>query len=67
MQQKESNLVSIILPTYNRSSFIKDSVNSLISQTYQNIEIIVVDDGSTDNTKHIIEQFSDGKIKYIHK
>ncbi len=43
--------ISVIIPTYNSAKFLIQSLNSVIKQTYQDIEIIVVDDGSTDNTK----------------
>jgi glycosyltransferase involved in cell wall biosynthesis len=57
-------MVSVIIPTYNRAGFISDAVQSVINQTYKNIEIIVVDDGSTDSTKSSVEPFRD-KIHYI--
>ena len=59
-------LVSVIIPTYNRNNIISRAIDSVIKQTYDNIEIIVVDDGSTDNTKQILRQFR-GKVKYIYK
>ncbi|MGN6614043.1 MAG: glycosyltransferase family 2 protein, partial [Candidatus Nitrosocosmicus sp.] len=49
-------LVSIVIPTYNRSAFLKEAIQSVISQTYRPIECIVVDDGSTDNTKEVVEK-----------
>ncbi|MEW6620095.1 MAG: glycosyltransferase, partial [bacterium] len=58
--------ISIIIPTYNAENFLPQAINSVVEQTYQDIEIIVVDDGSTDNTKRIIEPFMD-KIYYIYK
>ncbi len=69
MTNKKSNpLVSVIIPTYNRAHLIKRSIKSVLNQTYQNLEIIVVDDGSTDDTKEIIESFNENRIKYIqHK
>ncbi len=57
-------LVSVIIPTYNYGSFISESIKSVINQTHDNIEIIVVDDGSTDNTKSVIEEFG-RKVKYV--
>ncbi|MBL4663078.1 MAG: glycosyltransferase [Flavobacteriaceae bacterium] len=60
----QSKLVSIIVPTYNRLDYLKLTLQSLLGQTYQNIEIIVVDDGSDgDDNKRYCEQFS--KINYI--
>ena len=53
------NKVSVIIPTYNRAELLKDSVLSVIAQTYRPIECIVVDDGSTDNTRAVIEDIID--------
>ncbi|PIR72625.1 MAG: hypothetical protein COU42_00605 [Candidatus Nealsonbacteria bacterium CG10_big_fil_rev_8_21_14_0_10_36_24] len=62
----ENPLVSIIIPTYNASAYIADAVDSAVKQTYLNKEIIVVDDGSTDDTKKILAPYiRDGFIKYI--
>ena len=54
----EKNLIyfSIIMPTYNRSFCIEKAINSLLNQTYKNFELIIIDDGSTDNTKELIEE-----------
>ena len=60
-------LVSVIIPTYNRARDLKEAVDSVLRQTYQNIEIIVVDDGSTDETHEIMNSFTDQRIKYIKK
>jgi glycosyltransferase involved in cell wall biosynthesis len=51
-------LVSVIIPAYNAERFIKKTLNSVFAQTYSNLEIIVVDDGSCDRTARIVEQFS---------
>jgi len=61
-------LVSIIIPTYNRANLIGDTLDSVLAQTYQNWECIVVDDGSTDNTKEVIENYTkkDARFQY-HK
>jgi glycosyltransferase involved in cell wall biosynthesis len=58
---------SIIIPTYNRSSFIAKTINSLLSQKNQDFEIIVVDDGSTDNTEDVVNSFNNKKIRYFRK
>jgi len=59
--------VSVIIPTYNRSSLVKKAVNSVLCQILDKLEIIIVDDGSTDNTAPIIKQISDKRIRYIYK
>ncbi len=65
---KNNDLVSIIIPTYNRQDLLKESVESVINQTYKNIELIIVDDGSIDNTKAVVENYlSDPRVKYIYQ
>ncbi|MBW4358897.1 glycosyltransferase family 2 protein [Flavobacterium taihuense] len=59
-------LVSVVIPTYNRSYSLHATIDSVIKQTYKNIEIIIVDDGSTDNTKYIVSSFGN-KVVYIQK
>ena len=54
-----SELVSVIIPVYNSVQFLKESLESVINQTYPNIEIICVNDGSTDNSLEILQQYSD--------
>lgn len=63
------NKVSIILPIYNVEKYLEKCVNSVISQTYQNIEVILVDDGSKDSSGGICDELveSDNRIKVIHK
>ena len=62
-----SKLVSIIVATYNRAAYIKHTLNAIASQTYQNFECIIIDDGSTDNTAAIVGQIisSDCRFTYI--
>ena len=65
----EINLVSIVIPVYNAEKYIKRCLNSLINQSYKNIEIVIVDDGSKDKSLDIIKEFSkeDKRIKFISK
>jgi len=60
-------LVSVVIPTYNRANIITDAVNTVLKQTYQNFEILIIDDGSTDNTENIIKEIQDQRIKYIYQ
>lgn len=59
--------VSIIVPIYNAEEYLQKCLDSLINQTYQNIEIILLNDGSTDNTKNIIASYKDERIIAINK
>jgi glycosyltransferase involved in cell wall biosynthesis len=60
------DLVSIVIPTYNRADLISESIDSAINQTYQDIEIIVVDDGSKDHTRQVISKYG-SKVRYFYK
>ena len=60
----KSPLVSICIPVYNGAEYVHDCINSVILQTYQNIEIVICDNASTDCTYSIIKKFSDKRIKY---
>lgn len=60
-------MISVIIPTYNRANYIKRALESVINQTYKNVEVIVVDDNSSDNTEEIVKNYSNKHnfIKYI--
>lgn len=58
-------LVSICMPAYNAEKYIRETINCLLGQTYKNIELIIVDDGSTDNTLKIINSIVDSRIKVL--
>ena len=57
--------VSVIIPTYNRAHLIKRAIQSVLNQTYQDFEVIIVDDASTDNTEEVVKSFNDPRIRYI--
>ena len=61
---KDNILVSVIIPTYNREKLISRCIDSILNQTYSNIEIIIVDDCSTDNTEQVVKNYNNEKIKY---
>ena len=54
-------LVSVIMPSWNTGKFIAESIQSVIDQTYENWELIIVDDCSTDNTDEVVAKFTDKK------
>jgi GT2 family glycosyltransferase len=67
---KELNIptVSILMLTYNRAHFIGEAISSVVNQTYKNWDLIIIDDGSTDNTASVVSKFSDPRINYVsHK
>jgi len=57
--------VSVIIPTYNRARLVSRAIQSVLNQTYQNLELIVIDDASTDNTEEVVKDFKDNRIRYI--
>lgn len=62
-------LVSVVVPVYNVSSYLEQCLDSVVNQTYKNLEIILVDDGSTDDSGAICDRYAekDSRIQVIHK
>ena len=65
----KQDLISVIVPVYNVEKYLEECINSIINQTYKNLEIILVDDGSKDNSSRICDELSkkDSRIRVIHK
>ncbi len=60
-----SPLISVVIPTYNSAQYLPETIESILSQSWQDFEIIIVDDGSTDNTQGVVRAFNSNKIQYI--
>jgi glycosyltransferase involved in cell wall biosynthesis len=59
--------VTIIIPAYNQAHYLPDTIQSVLSQTFAEFEVIIVDDGSTDNTGEVATAFADPRVRYIHQ
>ena len=59
-------MFSVILPTYNRSNYLIQSLDSILAQTYQNFEVIVVNDGFDDDTRHVLKPYQD-RLRVLEK
>ena len=68
MEEKNLPLVSIVVPCYNHEKYVKETIESIINQTYKNIELIVIDDGSKDNSVKVIQELADKyNFIFIHR
>lgn len=61
----QSPLISVVLPVYNAEPFLKEAINSVLDQSYEHFELIIINDGSTDHSESIILSYSDQRIKYV--
>lgn len=59
--------VSVVIPSYNRANMVGAAIQSVLEQTYTDLEVIVVDDGSSDNTREVVKAFTDSRIRYIYQ
>lgn len=62
--QRAETKISVVVPSYNRGYIISESIESILGQTYQDLELIIVDDGSKDDTHNVISRFADPRIQY---
>ena len=60
-------LVTVMMVTYNTERFIREAIESVLAQTYHNYELLIIDDGSTDNTKSIVQSYTDRRIRYVYQ
>ena len=66
-QHNENPLVSVIMPAYNAADYIEEAIESVLIQNYQNFELMIINDGSTDDTEQIVKKFDDHRIRYINQ
>lgn len=64
---KSSPVITVVIPTYNRASFIAGTIQSILDQDFADFELIVVDDGSTDNTGEVVMRIMDTRLRYVKK
>ena len=67
MSSESAVFFSVIIPTYNRAERLFESVQSIFNQSYKNFELVIIDDGSTDNTVEVVKSFQDDRIRYFKK
>lgn len=60
-------LVSVVLPTYNRADYLKLAISSVLSQDFKDFELVVINDGSTDETENVVASFQDDRITYVRQ
>jgi cellulose synthase/poly-beta-1,6-N-acetylglucosamine synthase-like glycosyltransferase len=65
---KSDDLISVVMCTYNRAKFLDNVISNILNQTYTNLEFVIVDDGSTDNSKEILEEWKkkDSRVRVIY-
>lgn len=67
MKNQDKPLISVVIATRNRANLLKQSMHSVLSQTFRDLELIVVDDGSSDNTREIVESMNDTRVTYVRE
>jgi glycosyltransferase involved in cell wall biosynthesis len=59
--------VSVVIPSYNSARFVGEAIESVLAQSYEGFELIVVDDGSTDNTRDVVARYTDPRVRYVYQ
>ncbi len=62
-----NSLISVVIPAYNHEKFVGAAIESVLEQSYQNFEIVIIDDGSTDQTAKVVQSYKDSRIKYLYQ
>ena len=62
-----SPVFSIVIPTYNRAHLISKTIESVLHQSFEDFEVLVIDDGSSDNTEEVVSSYSDRRLHYLRK
>ena len=63
----DTDLVSVVIPSYNRAGTVEKAIRSVLAQTYRSLELILVDDGSKDDTQAVVEAIGDSRIRYVYQ
>jgi glycosyltransferase involved in cell wall biosynthesis len=63
----EENFITVLLPVYNSQPYVGAAIKSMLNQTYDQFELLIIDDGSTDNTASVVKSFNDDRINYLYK
>ncbi len=66
-QEKRMPAVSVVIPAYNQGAFIGEAIRSVLEQTFRDFDVHVIDDGSTDDTKEVVESFDDERLRYFRQ
>lgn len=66
MIDEQKNLITVLMPVFNSELFVKDAIESILNQSHQNFEFLIINDGSTDQSHAIISSFFDSRIKYVN-
>ena len=66
-EEKAAPIITVVMPTYNQAKFLREAIDSLLAQTFRDFELIIVNDGSTDDTEAIVKSYADPRIKYLKK